>query len=191
MSEVVLDGAGVMAVVGELETAPVPEHVRMNRKSQRRFLPGARQHLAEPGRRHRPAPLGQKHIGAAGRPFPFQPPQRPQLGTAQGMDAGRAPLDPVDLEQPLFQVDLVPAQRHQLRHAQAVAVGQQDHGRVAVAVPSPRLGRPHQLLHFACSEVLATAAFAVRDSSRWNCPILGIWCGHGRWREKAGDRVGV
>jgi hypothetical protein len=55
---------------------------------------------------------------------------RAALTAFQAMD-----VDPSDL-----QVDLIPAQRHELADAQAVPIGQEDHGRVPVPVApqSPR-----------------------------------------------------
>jgi hypothetical protein len=49
MSEVVLQRPRVLAVVGELETTGVPEHVRVHAEPEPGFLAGPRQHLAEPG----------------------------------------------------------------------------------------------------------------------------------------------
>jgi hypothetical protein len=41
MAEVMLNRAGVVSVVGELEAAGVPEHVRVNGKDNARDLPNA------------------------------------------------------------------------------------------------------------------------------------------------------
>ena len=40
----------------------------------------------------------------------------------------------------MLKVDLVPAQRHQLAHPEPVAVGEEDEGRIPVAVPADSAG---------------------------------------------------
>ena len=47
----------------------------------------------------------------------------------------RAPLGPADVQGRSVEVDLIPAKVGEFGHAQAVAVGDEDHGRVPVAVP--------------------------------------------------------
>ena len=53
-----------------------------------------------------------------------------------------------------FKVDLVPAQVYQLTHPQAVAIGQQDHGRVPMAV-TVTLGCIHQPGDLGISQVFS------------------------------------
>src|SRR5829696_9140229 len=59
-----------------------------------------------------------------------------------GWNAGHAVLDLPDVQQPVLEVDLIPAQRAQLGDAQPVAVGDPDHGGIAVPAPvwGARLG---------------------------------------------------
>jgi hypothetical protein len=52
---------------------------------------------------------------------------------------------------------MVASQLAELRHSKAVPEGDQDHGRIAMAVPVA-LGHPDQALDFALGEVLAIAA---------------------------------
>lgn len=80
--QVVLDGAGVVAVIRQFVPAPVPEHVGMDGEAHGGFFPGAREEFAKPRRRHRSAPFARKHIRPAGRSFPFQLPQCPQFRPA-------------------------------------------------------------------------------------------------------------
>jgi hypothetical protein len=62
------------------------------------------------------------------------PPQRPEFGTAQRMRPGHAMLQPVDVQVPGLQVDLISPEGDQFPDAEAVAVGQQDQRRVPVPV---------------------------------------------------------
>jgi len=63
MPEIVLDGAGVLAVVGELEAGRMPEHVRVDWHAQLGRLAGAGDQLAEVCGGHRRAALGDEDIG--------------------------------------------------------------------------------------------------------------------------------
>jgi hypothetical protein len=56
--EVVLEGARVLAVVGQLEAAGVPEHVRIHREADLRPDASAGDQLADGGRRQWPLALG-------------------------------------------------------------------------------------------------------------------------------------
>jgi hypothetical protein len=58
-----VQGAGVVAVVRELVAAGVPEHVRVHRKGEPGDSADRRQHLAEGGGRHGPAPFAGEHVG--------------------------------------------------------------------------------------------------------------------------------
>ena len=61
MPEPFLDGAGILAVVGEGEPAGVPEHVRVDGEGEAGRLADRREQLAEAGRRHRRLALGGEH----------------------------------------------------------------------------------------------------------------------------------
>jgi hypothetical protein len=80
------------------------------------------------------------------------------------------------MDLPVGEVDGIPAQRHQFDWTQAVPVGEQHHGRVAmpIAVTSRRL---HQLLHLGVGEVFARAGVGIWPSAgrpmALNCPING------------------
>src|SRR5712692_8522439 len=58
MSQVGLQGPCILALVGVLEAARVPEHVRVDRKGHARPLAKPRHHLAEPRCRYRAGALG-------------------------------------------------------------------------------------------------------------------------------------
>src|SRR5215471_6558478 len=63
-------------------------------------------------------------------------------------------LDSTDVQDGVFQVDLLPAQVHQLGGPETVPEGQQEHCRVAMA-PAVVLGGLNQPLDLALGQVLA------------------------------------
>src|SRR5215813_7344189 len=69
------------------------------------------------------------------------------------MYAGNAVLDPVNVQAALGELDLLPLQVAHLRGPQAMAVGDQDHGRVAMAVAAMLSGAVHQALDLALGEI--------------------------------------
>jgi hypothetical protein len=118
VAEIGLDGASVVAVVGELETAGMPQYVGMH--EEREFRSHAR-----PGNHALISGYGQRR--ARGCPAP--------ISDALGIPA----LGPAYMQAPSGEVDVVPAQCHQLRGPEAVAVRDQD----SRGVPMPRaVGRP-------------------------------------------------
>ena len=84
----------------------------------------------------------------------LQPAQCAHLVADDRMGRGRALLDPADMQAGMGEVDLIPAQVDQLADPQAVAIGDQDHGRVPVA-PAVLAGRLDQLLDLGLGQVLA------------------------------------
>jgi len=99
-----------------------------------------------------------------------------ELPSPEQVDAGPAVLDPPDVQEPVLEVDLIPAQRAQLGDAQAVAVGDPDHG--GIAVPVPVLSRGcDQALDFLGGQVLAGTALGLRNWPWRDCPILRDWRG--------------
>ena len=49
MPEIVLDGAAIMSVIGELEAGGMPEHVGMDRHAQLGLVAGASEQLTDGG----------------------------------------------------------------------------------------------------------------------------------------------
>jgi hypothetical protein len=94
------------------------------------------------------------------------------------MRGGQAALEPGDVQQAGGEIDLLPAERYQLAHAEAVAVGQHKQGRVPMPVPATLAGRRDELLDLVGRQVLAASERGVRQPFRWNCPVYGYW---GRW----------
>jgi hypothetical protein len=76
------------------------------------------------------------------------------------------------MQHPALQVDLVPSQRNQLAHPQAVAVGEQDQQPISQSVPSDLACSGDQALDLSRREVLAAAPFQIGQASRRpNLPI--------------------
>lgn len=90
------------------------------------------------------------------------------------MGAGRALLDPAHVEGGSGKVHLIPAQVHQLGSPQAMAVGHQDHGGVAVA-PAVALGGFHELFQLGFRQVLTGAERLVGEARGCDCSIYSSW----------------
>ena len=69
------------------------------------------------------------------------------------MHAGNPVLDPVNVEAALGELDLLPLQVAHLGGSQTVAIGDQDHGRVAMAVAAMLSGAVHQPVDLALGEI--------------------------------------
>ena len=78
-----------------------------------------------------------------------------------------AALDPADMHAAMGEVDGVPAQRDQLGRPQAVPVGDQHHGGVAVAIAVLASGRD-QPIDLGVGQVLARADLGVAAPLRWS-----------------------
>src|SRR5690242_19921628 len=100
------------------------------------------------------------------------------------MRAWDAVLQALHMEQPLFEIDLIPAQRHNFRNAKAMAIRHLDHRCVAGPVPSDATRCLDRLLDFARCQVLSSAPLRVRNSLRWrHFPIFSysrgpLWALH-------------
>jgi hypothetical protein len=73
-------------------------------------------------------------------------------------------LDAVNVQAALGQLDLLPLQVAHLGGPQTVAVGDQDHGRVAMPVAAMLAGVVHQPLDFALGEIAS-----------FNCQVYDVW----------------
>src|SRR5262245_42899131 len=69
------------------------------------------------------------------------------------MHAGNAVLDAVNAQAALGELDLLPLQVADLRRPQAMAVGHEDHGRVAMPVATMLASAVHQALDLALGEI--------------------------------------
>src|SRR5215510_4535846 len=77
------------------------------------------------------------------------------------MRAGQAPLETADMDKPLIEIDLIPAEGDELGHPEPVPVGQQDHRVIPEPVPAHTPGRLAQASDFGGSQVLAGADVGV------------------------------
>jgi len=81
------------------------------------------------------------------------------------MYAGDPVLDPVNVQAALGEFDLLPLQVADLRGPQAMAVGDQDHGRIPMPVAAMLSGAVHQPLNLALGEVAPL-----------DCQVYDAWC---------------
>ncbi len=65
----------------------------------------------------------------------------------------------------LVELDLVPLEAADLACSQAVAIGDQDHGGIAMTVPADLAGSIHELLDLALGEIAAL-----------DCEAFDGWC---------------
>src|SRR5499427_4982221 len=101
-------------------------------------------------RRHRSVPLGYEDVRR--RPLlALQAPQGAYLVALHRVDTRRAVLRPADVQPAGGQLNLRPLQIAQFGRPQAVAVTNQDHGCVPVAVAARCPGRRHQAFLTAAS----------------------------------------
>jgi hypothetical protein len=152
-----LDGARVVTVVGELEPAGMPQHVRMHeeREFRRHARPGNHALISSYGQRR--ATLRDEDVWRRWG-FAQELAQRAAFPRRYRMHAGIAALGPAYMQAPGGEVDVVPAQCHQLRGPEAVAVSDQDR----CGVPMPRavlLGGLNEELDLPVGEIF-TAALA-------------------------------
>src|SRR5262249_41607181 len=179
VAQIGLQRPGIDALIGELEAACVPQHVRMNREAEIGGNPKPRDHLTKPrGREGRP-PFAGEDERRLRLLLALETAQGPQLSAGQWMDRLGAAFEPPDMQAAMGEVDGVPAQRHQLGRPQPVPVGDQDHGRITVAVTIPS-GGGNQAGNLAVGEVLAGANLGVSFAARRvraiaNCPNNGGW----------------
>src|SRR5450755_290463 len=173
MSEVLLDSPRVLPVVGEFVAGRMTQHVRVDGKREARLPSGAGYDLAHRMRRQRSLALTHEHIGRA-RLFPLQAAQRAQFRAAQRMHGSQAVLEPGDVHQALSKIDLVPAQTHQFRYPQAVAVADQDQGRIAKSMTSLRCRRGDDLPDLLFRQIFPVAIFGV-GAAPGNFPFYDGW----------------
>ena len=90
------------------------------------------------------------------------------------MGAGRALLDPADVQRGRRELHLIPAEVHKLGSPKAVPVGHKDHRGVPMP-PAVLPGGVHQPLDLGLSQVLAGAQVRVGEPPGRNCSFYGGW----------------
>ena len=93
------------------------------------------------------------------------PTKRSHLITADWVHTGDSALEPVNVQAALGEFDLLPLEVADLRGSQAVAVDDQDHGRIAMPVAAMLAGTVHQPLDLALGEVAPL-----------DCQVYDAWC---------------
>jgi hypothetical protein len=91
-------------------------------------------HSGEASSREWRTPLRREHEWRLCLLFTLQPPQGAQFVAEDRVRAGRALLDPADVQGGRSEIDLLPAQVDQLGDPKAVPIRHEDHGRIPVAV---------------------------------------------------------
>jgi hypothetical protein len=75
MAKVMLNGSGIVAVVGKFVAAGMAQHVAVNEKREPGSLPGPGNHALIFGRAEGSTALGDEHIRTRRLRLPLQPPQ--------------------------------------------------------------------------------------------------------------------
>jgi hypothetical protein len=98
--EVVLDGSGIVAVVGQLVAGGMPQHVAVDKEREAGGLASSSYHALIPGNAQGRQALGYEDIDRPHTPrrLPLQPAQGPQLLAADRMDAGLPALGALEAE---------------------------------------------------------------------------------------------
>lgn len=121
MTEIVLNDAGIDALVCQVVAAAVPQHVGVDGEIQPGCLPGSLNDLMDRPRRQRRFALADEDVGRVGVVAPDAA-QQSQLVAVERMGGGLAVLAAVDVDVSPGQIDLMPAQRVNFAHPQSVAV---------------------------------------------------------------------
>src|SRR5262249_37698744 len=109
VAEVVLQRAGVDAIVGELEAAAMAEHGGMGRKRKSGQFSSPADHFEEPGPRHRAAAFGVEDEAAL-QVLPSQLAQRPDFLAGERVRAIDTVLGPPHMDAAAIKLDHIPSQ---------------------------------------------------------------------------------
>src|SRR5215471_10023738 len=125
VAKIGLDGASVVAVVGELKPAGMPQHVGMHEEREFRSYARPGNHALISGCGQRRVALRDEDVwGRCG--FAQELAQRAAFPRRYWMHAGIPALGPAYMQAPSSEVDVVPAQCHQLGGPETAAVSNQD-----------------------------------------------------------------
>jgi hypothetical protein len=173
MAKPLLDRSSVVPVVRELKAARMAKHVRVNREGELGRHADPSELLAKAGRSHRGQALGGKDVRAGWYLLFVQATQSTDFGAAQNVRRGTAVLQPPHMQETLVEVDHIPAQSDKLAGAQAVSVGDEDHGAVAMSVPAKPIATGlTQALDLLAGQELTRSNLCVGAPARRKCPIL-------------------
>jgi hypothetical protein len=96
-----------------------------------------------------------------------------EFDSIQGMGTGQPIVPATDMEEAIPEIDLIPAQRNQFGHTQAVAIGQLDHRGIPVAMPTEAFGHTDETLDLCGCEVFTTAPIRIGALARWGDAMGG------------------
>ena len=113
VAEVVLQRAGVDAVVGELEAAAMAQHVRMSRERKSGQFSSPADHFEEPGPRHRAAAFGVEDEAAV-QVLPSQLAQGPDFLAGEWVRAIDTVFGPPHMDAAAIKLDHIPGQLAEL-----------------------------------------------------------------------------
>ena len=129
--------------ISQCVAAGVPQHVRVDGEWHLCPLAQPRKRVKTLGR-HRATPLSGKDM----RPLRCRRRRARISSPCIGCTLGVPPLGPANVEASGRQLDLMPLQIAQFRGAQAMPIGDQDHGRVTVATAARLPRSRYQLVDF-------------------------------------------
>jgi hypothetical protein len=154
VAKIGLDGSKIRSPFRQVVPAGVPECVRVHiQGSEARPFRHAINHQLHPSSGERSATLRGKNVIRYCGTFSFEAPEGTNFESAQALIARYGAFRPLDMDNPLIEIKLVPAGLQTLLNAQPVGEQSQNESAIPEAVPvfSRRLD---EFLNFAFQEVL-------------------------------------
>jgi hypothetical protein len=139
------------------------QHVRMDGKGHLGGLAKPGNEMVEAECAHRPATLGNEDVGFCGVLAP-ELAQSTDFIASDRMDTWYAAFSAANVQPALVKFDLMPLQIAHFRSSQAMTIGDQDHGCIAMATSVDLASRVHEALDLALGEIAAG-----------NCEGFGGW----------------
>ena len=169
VTQVLLNEPQVGSTFSQVVTARMPEAVGMNMQFTKSCAHrDPVKHELDRARAESPASLRSKDEFWRHRTFLPQSPQGSDFHPAQAMIARQGALEASDMENPLLEIELLPAGLQALRNAQSVREEDKDQGRVAKAV-SITSSALNQLIDLPFEQMLSGSSPAA------NCSPYGDW----------------
>lgn len=164
VAQVALDDAQIYAPLDQVITAGVAQHVGMDVETSQAGS-GAQplDHLVDSPGRQPSSPFGTEDELPRGWAVPFQLAQGADLDAAQGMVSADRTLQPVDMVNPMLEIEVLPAGLQCFQNPKSVAIADQDQGMIA-SRPAVAPGGFEEPVDFGIGEVLAVA----RAPGRWD-----------------------
>ena len=165
MPKPILDGPRIVAFIGQRVTTGVPKHVGMDFEREAGALTDALDQAIDRIGGERAATLGLEHVGTAALGS-IQLAQRAEFIAPDRVRSRFAVLGAADMKAGIAtELDLRPFEIADLDGPEPMAISHQDHGRVAMAVPTP-LSFFDQLIDLGRSQVLARPEIGIAECRR-------------------------